>query len=141
MSLDDIVKRNQRALGRPDKPSYVPPTANETAAVRCCPTCRGEAKLLGVERLAAQTSLMRSTKYQCQACYLQFDVPNPVALAFFVLAGLGFLACAVFSFTGTVINVVESDRTSLGIGLLVLGALTFGFGLRGLRTSMDSAPR
>ena len=140
VSLDDIVKRNRRALGRPDEPAYVPPTTTETAAVRCCPRCRGEAKMLGVERLAAQSGLLRSSTYQCQSCYDQFSVPNPAALGFFLLGGLAFLLFAVFSFTGTVLHVKESDRTSLGIGLLVLGAITFVWGLRGARTAAASMP-
>lgn len=140
MSLDDIVRRNRRALGRPDQPRFVAPTQAEVAAVRCCPHCRGEVKLLGVERLAAQTGLLRSTTYQCQSCFRQFDVPNPVALGFFLLGGLGFLLCAVFSFTGTVIEVVPSDRTSVGVALLVLGAITFLWGVRGARTAIASMP-
>lgn len=141
MSFDDIIKRNRRALGQPETPSYVEPTANETAVVRCCPRCRAEVKMVGVERLAAQTGLLRSTRYNCLPCMRAFGVPNPATLAFLLLGGLVFLLFALFTFTNTVISVEASDRTPIGIGLLVLGGITFLWGLLGVRTASASMPR
>lgn len=128
MGFEDIIKRNEKALGRAHV--AVTPTPAESAAVRHCPNCRADAKLLGVERVAAQSSAFRSSRYQCSTCMHAFDVPNPVTLGFLLLGGAGFLGVALAMF----VNVKESDRVLLAGILVGFGAILLTWGIRAART-------
>lgn len=125
MSFEDIIKRNEKALGRARMD--VAPTVIEQAEKRRCPKCRAEAKLLGVERVAAQSSAFRSSRYQCMTCLHAFDVPNIVTLAFLLLGGAAFLVISGLIAAGVM---ATKDRTALalvtagfGVGLFLWGIL------------------
>ncbi len=137
MGFDDIIKRNEKALGRARV--EVPPTLVEESAPRCCPKCRAEVKLLGVERVAAQSTALRSSRYQCMTCLHAFGVPNPITLALVVGLGVGFLVVAALMFAG-VMTVKESQRIGLSAIILGFGVVFSTWGVRAARASSRSIP-
>jgi len=140
VSFEDIIKRNRAALGMPPTPDYIEPTSYEVLTTRCCPTCGGKLRLLGVQRLHQNQSVFRLPTYHCLPCMRTVELPHPMLIALAFAAGLLFAVFAVVSYA-KIANVAAGDETKLAIGFGALGAIALFWAGAALRRTRRSQPR